>query len=99
MLALLLGFGEARFVSCLRVVPDPARFAAFFLPAFRLELFVDLFAELLVFRFAFALPRAAAFFRVAFFFFAAIVRLIPLIRFHLPAEIAGEDGTERLRLA
>ena len=50
---------------------------------------VGFFADLLAFAFPFALPRAAAFFRVAFFF-AAIGRLVPLIRFHLPAELAGE---------
>jgi hypothetical protein len=97
VLALPLGFGEARFVAFLRVVaPGRARFAAFFLPAFRLELFVDFFAELLVFRFTFALPRAAAFFRVVAFFFTAIARLVLLIRFHLPTEIAGEDGARAI---
>ena len=38
------------------------------------------------FRFAFALPRTAPFFRVPFFFFAAMVRLVLLIRLHLSAE-------------
>ncbi len=83
-------FGDFRFVAGLLAALGATRFAAFFLPAFRLGLFVDFLAELIAFRFAFALPRAADFFRVAFFFFAAIVRLVPLIRFDLPAELAGE---------
>jgi len=87
VLALLLRFCEARFAACLWVAPDAARFAAFFLPAFRLELFVDFLAELLVFCFTFALPGAAAFFRVVLFFFAAMVRLIPPIRFYLPQKL------------
>ncbi len=72
MLALPLAFGEARFAACLRAAPGPTRLVAFFLLAFRLGRFVDFFAELLAFRFpfAFTLPRAAAFFRVAFFFAA-----------------------------
>ena len=59
--------------------------------------FVDLLAELLAlaFPFAFPVPRVAAFFRVAFFL-AAIGRLIPLIRFCLPAELAGEAVVARL---
>jgi hypothetical protein len=45
--------------------------------------------------FPFALPRAAAFFRVAFFF-AAMSRLVLLIRLHLPAELVGEAVAVRL---
>ncbi len=53
--------------------------------------FVDCFAELLALAFPFAFPllRAAAFFRVVFFF-PAMGRLVPLIRFHLPTELAGD---------
>ena len=51
--------------------------------------FLDFVAEL----FAFPLPRAAAFFRVVFFF-AAMGRPVPLfsslIRFHLYAQGTGE---------
>lgn len=100
MLALLLGVEDFRFAACLLAVLDEVRFAAFFLvagfslaaflapPAFRLELFVDCFEELLAFRFTFAFPLAALFFRITFFFFAlaAMVRPVLLIRFHLFAE-------------
>ncbi len=88
-------FGDFRFVAGLLAALGATRFAAFFLPAFRLGRLVDFFAELLAFPFPFALPRAAAFFGVAFFF-AAIGRLVPLIRFDFLAELVGEAVAERL---
>ena len=88
MLAFPLRFGDAR----LRAARGATRLAAFFLPAFfllafRLGRFVDFFAELLALAFGFALPRAEAFFGVVFFL-AAMGRLVPLIRIHLPTQHA-----------
>jgi hypothetical protein len=88
VLVLPPSFDDARLPPGFRAAPVPTRFAAFFLLAFRLGRFVDFFAELLAFRFV--LPRAAAFFRAVFFFLAVMVRLVLLIRFHLPAERLGE---------
>ena len=53
-------FGDFRFAACFLAALGVTRSATFFLLAFRLELFVDFFAELSAFRSAFALPRAAA---------------------------------------
>ncbi len=88
MLALPLGFREVRFAASLRAAPSLARPTAL---AFRLGRFVDFLAVLLALDFAvpFPLRRAAAFFRVAFFF-AAMDRLVSLILFLLPESRPSE---------